>query len=225
MNLGFELYNTDMLDYVRHNKRLSEDQARVLVRQMVAAVDHLHNECDVVHLDLKLENMFLDANGTLKVGDFGLSAIKCESDRVDRMSGSTFYAAPEVLALKECGPYDGRAADVWSLGMCAFVLCRGGFPLRNLACVRNLYLECLAWFTRDATMRAGATRPPRVVLLSDGERATLSDALLCMLDKCLALLPRWRPTSVLLSQAEWLQENDDASGDVARGGRKRARGS
>ena len=145
INIGFELCQTDMLEYVLSRGKLPEVEAQHWVRQITGAVGHLH-ACGVVHLDIKLENIFVDASNQLKLGDLGLAAVVSGSGYLSKMCGSGVYAAPEVLLSRDYGPYDGRAADVWSVGVCAFVMARGRFPFHVKHQTKGFtaYLEMLA---------------------------------------------------------------------------------
>lgn len=117
-----------------HTHRFSEDTARFYFRQLVDGVQYCH-ENGVCHRDLKPENLLLDENGDLKISDFGLSALYegggpdgTESSRASLLHttcGTPNYVAPEVLADKG---YDGRAADVWSIGVILYVLLAGFLP-------------------------------------------------------------------------------------------------
>ncbi|CAB4301497.1 unnamed protein product [Prunus armeniaca] len=79
--------------------RLKEDMARMYFQQLISAVDFCHSR-GVYHRDLKPENLLLDENGTLKISDFGLSAL-AESKRQDGLlhttCGTPAYVAPEVV--------------------------------------------------------------------------------------------------------------------------------
>jgi len=66
----------DLLSYIRRRKKLSEDCARHIFKQCVKGVQECHRNL-VVHRDIKLENMLLDEEGTLKICDFGVSKM-CE---------------------------------------------------------------------------------------------------------------------------------------------------
>jgi cell cycle serine/threonine-protein kinase CDC5/MSD2 len=63
-----------MMDMLRRRKRFSEPEARFYLIQIIGACDHMHNN-QVIHRDLKLGNLFLDADMNIKVGDFGLAAL------------------------------------------------------------------------------------------------------------------------------------------------------
>ena len=70
----------------------------------------------MIHRDLKLGNLFLDHNMTIKMGDFGLAAkLENEGERKKTICGTPNYIAPEVLQ----GGSGGHSfeVDVWSLGV------------------------------------------------------------------------------------------------------------
>ena len=71
---------------------------------------HIHGK-NIIHLDLKPANIFISMEGTLKIGDFGLSTRMENVMEVD-CEGDKFYMAPEVLE----GSFD-KAADIFSLGL------------------------------------------------------------------------------------------------------------
>jgi len=112
---------------------MPEDVARGFMRELLSGVAHCH-ERGIAHRDLKLENVLLTREGTVKVIDFGLSHVyqRDANGLFDRstpltdMCGSKSYAAPEVLNGRG---YDGFAADVWSLGVSLFAMLSGFFPL------------------------------------------------------------------------------------------------
>lgn len=98
--------------------------------QLVDALTFLHAR-GVCHLDIKLENMFVDRPGHMRLGDFGLSAL-AEDGPVHGCRGSLGYAAPENLRSAgqglQCAGYDGLRADVWSCGVVLFVMLYGNTP-------------------------------------------------------------------------------------------------
>ncbi|PNH02205.1 putative serine/threonine-protein kinase [Tetrabaena socialis] len=113
-----------LLDYVRARKRLPEADACVFFQQIVASLEYCHSR-EVVHRDIKLENILLDVDQRMKLIDFGLSAFFVPSKRLRVHCGSPSYAAPEIVARKA---YEGPPVDVWSLGVVLFAMVAGYLP-------------------------------------------------------------------------------------------------
>lgn len=122
--LVLESAESDLFTYLQRSGPLPETQARYLFRQIVDAVAYLHSN-RVAHRDLKLENFVVTADGQLRVIDFGLSARVTPQSKLGDMCGSMAYSPPEIVNSQ---PYDGTAADVWSLGIVLYTLLLGGFP-------------------------------------------------------------------------------------------------
>ena len=89
----------------------------------------------VVHRDLKPENLLLDAEGNVKIGDFGLSNIMADGEFLKTSCGSPNYAAPEVISGKL---YAGPEVDVWSCGVILYALLCGTLPFDD-SNVSNLF--------------------------------------------------------------------------------------
>ena len=88
---------------------MSEALARKKFWQIVEAIDYCHAH-NVVHRDLKAENLLLDANMNIKIADFGFSNYYKADGHLATWCGSPPYAAPEVFEGKKyCGP----EIDVW----------------------------------------------------------------------------------------------------------------
>ena len=64
--------NGEIFDLIAKQRRLSEDDAREKFWQIISAVDYLHT-FNIVHRDLKAENLLLDSNFNIKLADFGFS--------------------------------------------------------------------------------------------------------------------------------------------------------
>ena len=121
----FEYVNGgQMLDYIISHGRLRERVARKFARQIGSALEYCHKN-NVVHRDLKIENILISQTGNIKIIDFGLSNLYDPSNHLGTFCGSLYFAAPELLNAKI---YTGPEVDVWSFGVVLYVLVCGKVP-------------------------------------------------------------------------------------------------
>ncbi|KAF7328751.1 Non-specific serine/threonine protein kinase [Mycena venus] len=121
----FEYVNGgQMLDYIISHGRLRERVARKFARQIASALDYCHRN-NVVHRDLKIENILISQTGNIKIIDFGLSNLYDPVAHLGTFCGSLYFAAPELLNAKV---YTGPEVDVWSFGVVLYVLVCGKVP-------------------------------------------------------------------------------------------------
>ncbi|XP_030761016.1 serine/threonine-protein kinase SIK2-like [Sitophilus oryzae] len=99
----------EIFDYIARYGRMSEEQARVKFWQILSAVEYCHNR-NIVHRDLKAENLLLDSNNNIKIADFGFSNFYTVGGQLSTWCGSPPYAAPEVFEGKK---YVGPEIDIW----------------------------------------------------------------------------------------------------------------
>jgi len=102
----------------------SESRARFYAAQIVLAMEHLHAR-SIIYRDLKPENLLLDAEGFIRLTDFGLAKENVD----DNSSAHSFCGTPEYLApeiVSRAG--HGRAVDWWSLGALLFEMLTGSPP-------------------------------------------------------------------------------------------------
>lgn len=131
--------NGEMFDYLTSNGHLSESEARKKFWQILSAVEYCHSH-NIVHRDLKTENLLLDGNMDIKLADFGFGNFYNSGEPLSTWCGSPPYAAPEVFEGKE---YEGPQLDIWSLGVVLYVLVCGSLPFDgpNLPALRQRVLE------------------------------------------------------------------------------------
>ncbi|KAI5785962.1 kinase-like domain-containing protein [Geopyxis carbonaria] len=116
----------DLFDKIEADSGVPEDIAHFYFTQLVSGISYIHGH-GVAHRDIKPENILLDANGNLKIADFGLAVLFQYRGKYRESStfcGSPPYVAPEVTH----GAYRGDRADFWSCGIVLFVLLAGNTP-------------------------------------------------------------------------------------------------
>lgn len=109
----------------KQNKKLDENEARRLFRQVVEGINYCHSK-NIVHRDIKLENILLDKEHNVKIIDFGFSIIIPAHKKLNIFCGTPSYMAPEIITRN----YSGQSTDVWALGILLFVMICGKFPFK-----------------------------------------------------------------------------------------------
>ncbi|TGO79352.1 hypothetical protein BELL_0035g00110 [Botrytis elliptica] len=130
----------ELFDRICEQGRFTEKDASQTIRQVLEAVDYLHDN-NVVHRDLKPENLLYltqDPHSDLVLADFGIAKMLDTKDEVlTTMAGSFGYAAPEVMLKKG----HGKPVDMWSMGVITYTLLCGYSPFRSEN-LQDLIEEC-----------------------------------------------------------------------------------
>lgn len=104
-----------------------------IARQTAQGMDYLHAK-NIIHRDLKSNNIFLHEGLTVKIGDFGLATVKTRwsgSQQVEQPTGSILWMAPEVIRMQENSPYSFQS-DVYAYGVVLYELMAGLLPYANI---------------------------------------------------------------------------------------------
>ncbi len=142
----------ELFERIATGGKFSERIARQYIQQLTEGMAYIHDQ-GVAHRDLKPENLLLNAEGDLKISDFGLSAILDHDRLLTTTCGTPNYIAPEILTQQ---PYNGRTADVWSIGVIMYVLMAGYMPFEDpshstlMRNIRDAKYQCPSWFSSDA---------------------------------------------------------------------------
>jgi mitogen-activated protein kinase kinase kinase len=197
--LGFEETTTLLsifLEYVpggsigrclRDHGKFNEEVTKLFTGQILEGLEYLHSR-NIIHRDLKADNILLENTGICKISDFGSSK---RTDDVDGtashvMQGTVFWMAPEAIHPKNRG-YDAKI-DIWSLGCVVLEMWSGMRPWSNdeaVAVMFKVYQE--------------KQSPP---IPSD---VVLSDLAKDFKDGCFAVDPEERASTAELQQHPYLE--------------------
>ncbi|KAF8371691.1 lin-45 [Pristionchus pacificus] len=105
-----------------------------ILKQVALGMNYLHSK-NIIHRDLKSNNIFLTHDNTIKIGDFGLATVKSRwsgSNQSLQPTGSILWMAPEVIRMKDANPYTTRS-DVYSYGICMYEVLSGCLPYEHIS--------------------------------------------------------------------------------------------
>lgn len=171
---------------------LPERVARTLAHQLWGAVAACHDQ-GVGHRDIKPENILLAADWSLRLADFGFATGPDDPGASTASVGTPGYMAPELLA--HTNTRHPHQADVWSAGVCTFILLMGNPPVASASTT--------CWFYRRLKNRQFA----EFWRAHERHAPTLDPAAKQMLQRMLDVALRGRPTAhQVLSDEAWMQQ-------------------
>ena len=131
----------ELFHWLKLQKRFKESRCRLYIAELSLGLDALHQK-NIIHRDLKTENILLDAGGHIRIADFGLAkggiTGYCEEGGTRTMCGTYEYMAPEIVDNKTYG----KAVDWWALGTLLFEFLYGLPPFYD-SNVQRMYHKIL----------------------------------------------------------------------------------
>ncbi|EPT04024.1 hypothetical protein FOMPIDRAFT_1114693 [Fomitopsis schrenkii] len=198
--LGFEetpSFLSIFLEYVpggsiasclRRYGKFEEEVTKSFTGQILAGLEYLHGK-NILHRDLKADNILVEMNGICKISDFGISKRTDDIEQAGAytsMQGTVFWMAPEVINAQK-GGYNSKV-DIWSVGCVVYEMWTGQRPWNGqeaMAVLLHLYQN-----------RQSPPLPESITLslLADDFR-----------QKCFAMDPDLRPSAAELRQHSYLR--------------------
>lgn len=143
----------------------------------------VHNVAQVIHCDIKPENILVNSKGHLKISDFGISKmLDSKHDKLLRIGGTKLFLPPETWQTEG---FEGAPVDIWSLAVTFYLLFYGRFPFPS---TDPLAYQALA---EKAEVEYGGEMSPQFQNLLEG---------------CLKKNPRERLTLEGLAGHPWITE-------------------
>lgn len=165
-----------VLDIMRtaHSEGIEESSIAIIIKQILQGLDYLHKN-NHIHRDVKSGNFLIDEDGTVMLGDFGVTAAGERSRLRNTFVGTPCWMAPEVM---EQVLYDFKA-DIWSLGITCLEMANGHAPLAKFPPMKVVKMTL-------------STEPP--TLNREATRHKYSKSFKDFIDCCLQRDPSKRPT-------------------------------
>merc|ERR1711962_643008 len=155
---------------------LNEHQIAAVTREILKGIAHLHN-FEIIHRDIKSDNILLGQDGSVKLTDFGFAANVDGARMRKTFAGTPYWMAPEVVKSQTYG----KKVDVWSAGILAVEMQEGHPPYMKESPMRAMFLiaskgrpEFKSWNTISARFR---TFLGRAFTFAPDQRATAEELL------------------------------------------------
>jgi serum/glucocorticoid-regulated kinase 2 len=168
----------ELFFWLKKDRRFSEERCRLYTAEITSALEALHAN-NIIYRDLKPENLLLDAEGHIRLTDFGLAKGGITSAGPEggtkTFCGTPEYLAPEILENKG----HGKAVDWWSLGTFLYEMLWGLPPFYDTN-VQRMYqkiLQSQLKFPKNSSSgSASPSSPPPLFLSSFAPFAHLCQA-------------------------------------------------
>ena len=187
--------NGNLANIIKFTGELDEEIAKFYFKQILHAINHIHF-FGIAHMDIKLENILLDNYYNAKIADFGVSVDASQNGGIDnKIRGTIWYMAPEIVNLKPGDTYNVFKADIYSLGVCFYLILFGEFPLKeDQETCSNFGSDILEWIDG-------------VKLFADNRKhwEYISYELQKLLGRMLSFNPNERPSISEIMEWSWLQ--------------------
>ena len=120
----------ELICFINKTNPLTEDLGRYCFAQILEGLEHVH-KTGIAHRDMKIENILMDSDYTVRLTDFGFAGPLKGRGRDGKLTtnlGTPAYLAPEVI-IKQ--PYYGEKMDIFATAVCLFILLGFNFPFIN----------------------------------------------------------------------------------------------
>ncbi|KAF7975173.1 hypothetical protein HWV62_10365 [Athelia sp. TMB] len=188
----------------KHGK-FEEEVTKSFAEQILTGLEYLHSK-NILHRDLRADNILVDKSGVCKIADFGISKRTDDINEVGElaeMKGSVFWMAPEVIDTPEKG-YD-KKVDIWSVGCVVLEMWAGKWPWTSDEAIAAILKVCggrlllTVQLIMDCLQLHKSKLPPPIP-----DDVILSPMAHNFKNLCFAIHPEDRPTAAVLRKHLYL---------------------
>ena len=102
-----------------NNAKIPNEQIKKYIKEIIKGLNYLHSK-NMIHRGIKPQNLLLDSNNNVKIGDFGMYNILIHINTQEKLPYQMpYYESPEICQ----GRYFNKSADIWALGCVLYELC------------------------------------------------------------------------------------------------------
>ena len=141
---GFPYYVMEKVDgrtlsnYINNMGAMNLNKFQATATKLASAIDYIHQQ-DIIHRDIKLDNILMNDFGDIKLTDFGLAIeSQAEDSEISGIAGTPLYMAPEVITGKSVS----SKSDVYAFGICIYQLITGATPFENENIQQLIHSHC-----------------------------------------------------------------------------------
>jgi len=116
----------NLYSYIKKRNQLPENIAKFIFKQIILSLQYMHSH-NIIHRDIKLQNILIDLNNNIKLCDFSISKKVKKGEIIKEQMGTHAYLAPEILLNKG---YD-FGVDIWSAGVVLYAMLGGVLPFKS----------------------------------------------------------------------------------------------
>lgn len=114
---------------------VDDETLRHYLKQCLLGLQYLHSK-NIIHRDIKGANILVDADGVIKISDFGISKFENLTQKRTSLKGTAYWMAPEVAQGEHIAT---TKIDIWSLGCVVIELLTGSHPFPSLEALQAIY--------------------------------------------------------------------------------------
>jgi cyclin-dependent kinase-like len=215
LHLVFEYVEKTILEVLEKKPNgLDEMDVRKYMYQLLRGIEYCHSH-NIIHRDVKPENILISKNGALKLCDFGFARTMSIGGKYTDYVATRWYRAPELLV----GDVEyGKGVDVWAVG-CIFTEISNGMPLfpgesdldqlaHLMRCFGKITNRMVQIFRRNPLYVSAELPPANVTESLDDRFPSAHKTWLSFLKACLKNDPDQREScSTLLSHPYFTERN------------------